>query len=266
MGNQAQVLVQEVGASCPNCLGAGSLAQQRRVDQLSVEVDEARQENQRLNKHSHKLRAALEAGRHRQHTPHGRGYEPPTPAANSTPSRRIEEELLQLRRTHLELKRENALLKQGGFGPAKGQRHERRVSLQHFHQLRRQLEELQRAHDAAASHTERLRSQSRSGSPTNVLSPSGAYGTGGQRPLGLGSASGLGGSVATSGLATPVNGEFSSPFDSSFNRGCDSSFNGKEEQQSPNPAEADLRRRMQAVQAENERLRRQVRMLASKSA
>jgi len=285
MGNQVlnQAVVRkccerigEVSADCSDCAGLGPAGRQRRVDQLIAEVDEARQENQRLNKQSHKLRAALASAQQQQQAPSHAGvvYEQRLGlgALQANSGAPIEQELIQLRRHHSELKRENALLKQGDSGFLfAARRDEKRVNLQQYSQLRRQLEELQRAHDAAAAQTERLRRQSATISPVHsptVLSPSGGFGVGGSGRGGLGLGSGPG-SYANSGRATPVNGDFHSPFnglDGSFARTGDSSFNTGREGATAEPAEADLRRRMQAVHAENDRLRRQVRMLASKNA
>lgn len=247
MGNQAVRKcvdrMGEVSASCPDCTGgAGVMVQRRRVEQMTVEVDEARQENQRLNKQTHKLRAALEEARSKSGA--GKRLTRPETGADASldsmqANRAMHDELLQLKRVLWDMQRENALLKQGSaagvHGPSKDG--ERRVSFSQYQQLRRQLDELQRAYDAAASQTERMKRQSRMGSQQQTPSPSH------NGSVRLGS---LNGSCATSGVATPVDAGSCSLWSSN------------------DPHEGEIRRRVQAVQAENERLRRQIRMLASK--
>jgi len=256
--------------NCPgDCLGADLAAQRRRVEQLIVEVDEARQENQRLNKQTSRLRVAIDEvypepvpgpGRDRSSTHH---------AAPGQPSRRVQENLLHLKRTLWELQRENALLKQGAAEEAHlgiGQGHDKKISLAQYQVLQRQLEELQHAYDSAAGQTERMRlRQQQSPSPVPTGNSQGGY-----APSLLSGPSGCGhryegsvgrlssaGSFATSGMATPVE------------SGCHLSSLGLaayswKRDAGETALDGEMLRKMQAMQAENEQLRRKVRMLAAK--
>lgn len=253
---------------CPDCPGSDLAAQRRRVEQLSVEVDEARQENQRLNKQTNRLRVALQDARSVSSKALAgdefgwavdrgqRASGHPVGAAN--PADAVQDEVLRLQHTLWELQRENTLLKQGPGGDessAFGQVG-KGVTAAQYRQLQSQLEDLQRAHDGAAMQTEKMRLQqmyNQTPSPVNGdrltrLTPP-AVGTAPGRLGRLGSAAG---SRGTSGVTTPADG------------GC--RFEGiAGPMGSTSPlSEDEMLRKLQTIQAENEQLRRKVRMLASR--
>mmetsp|Transcript_131777 Transcript_131777/g.421651 ORF Transcript_131777/g.421651 Transcript_131777/m.421651 type:complete len:277 (-) Transcript_131777:41-871(-) len=262
--------LQEVSVQWPDCTGADLVAQRRRVEQLIVEVDEARQENQRLNKQTNRLRVALQGAQPCPDAVYKNNNHASSHAQQSSgPSSRVQEELLLLKRTLWELQRENSSLKQGSFEDEHQNmgRMDRRVSLAQYQQLQRHLDDLQRAYDSAAIHTEKMRlrhlhqqtpspvpsGNSQLGYTPPSVGYSGGHGGGSVR------LSSVAGSCATSGVATPVD------------AGC--GFGGSALLK-PNPwgpdgggnplLEEELLRKMQATQAENDQLRRKVRILASK--
>lgn len=282
----------EVSTACPN--PALTVAHRKRVEELILEVDEARQENQRLNKQTHKLRLAIQDANPLaapDQDPYASNYGVGNVAAKEREERLLNEEVLQLKRTLWDLQRENSMLKQqqpqgGGAGLAGPSR----VSMRQYQQLKTQLDELQQAYDKAAAVTDRMMRQQAQAAgavpssssmpytpqtsspgpspPRYSTAPGSRYGGGGGGsgdPYLRGGRMSHATSRATSGAVTPVTG-LSTPVGTNPRHcGLSSAFMGGSPSQieQGSEAEADFRRKLQAMQTENEKLRRKVRMLAA---
>eukprot|EP00929_Paragymnodinium_shiwhaense_P106786 TRINITY_DN7247_c0_g1_i1.p1 TRINITY_DN7247_c0_g1~~TRINITY_DN7247_c0_g1_i1.p1 ORF type:complete len:216 (-),score=53.00 TRINITY_DN7247_c0_g1_i1:210-857(-) len=203
--------IDDLTATCPGCSGPdfdGELGgQRRRLMELVSQVDEARQENQRLSRQAHRQRLAVQDMK-------------PDAAALAAQDRgnfragqadqAVHEELLQCKRVLWDLQRENAQLKESSSRVATpGLRPGGDMEVQ---ALKRQVEELQRAYENSLREAQRLQQQ-------RSLTNSGSM-------------------YAGSGRQTPS---------------TTAGFSSDDE----------VRRRVQAMQAENEQLKKKVRMLAS---
>lgn len=212
------------------------------VVELAVEVDEARTENQRPAHDAYRLRARLQ-----DKSPAGYANfvkEQSSSSQGGWADKALQEELLQQKRILLELQRENQELKemspsmQSAAGGRGGPKQSGGVSLADYQSLQRQVEELQRLFDQGAQQVAQLKQQQmqqqgRPG-PLGYASPLANSVSSVSPFLGRG-----GGSRGGSGYATP------------------STTAGSYQQ------EEELRRKVQTMQAENEQLKRKVRMLAA---
>jgi len=239
-----------------DCVGVGGAYGNRtRLEQLLAEVGEARQENQWLNKQTIRLRGQLDdVQRVRASAWDPRAWLDKVP---SQASRAAPDELLQLKRQLGELQQENAALKRGGAAAgrgggaagrgigAAGDRDSRavaeggRVPAEEYQALQRQLDELARARDAAAAQNQELRRRQ-----LVVATPSPPH-------------SGVG--LLSQSPQTPARpgDRYASPA-TLAGTATSAGFGGSAAGAEP----ADMARRLQALHAENEVLRRKVRMLA----
>jgi len=185
---------------------SGPSAQRKQVEELILEVDEARQENQRLNRHVQKMRYAA------QDNP-GAGYQG---------DYAMNEDAMHLKRLLSDLQRENNSLRGGSEAGSYGGGS---VSREQYQTLQQQVQEMQRA-------LQQNQAGNLPSSGSHLLYSS-------QMPSRYGH----------SGLATPLSGTTTPQ--QMWGAGPTS------------PEDEEARRRMMAMQQENEALRRKVRMLAS---
>lgn len=272
----------QLGADCSSCVAS---AQRRRLEELILEVEDARQENRNLTRNASRLRNAINdlASDGQQGQALGGDYDCRQRLARAAPQadRALGDEkaMLQLKRALKELQTENTMLKQtqahssgtgrgaagrgvggrgaggrgaGGRGASSGGA----VPLSAYEALRVEVEELQRAHEAAQA--DRLQQQAVSGlqsrdgqllassympaAPPGRYPGSSAYGS--TRVSGSAYASTRTSGAGTPGLPTPSGGG-----------GCYSDAGAVDS--------GEVRRQVQAMQLENEQLRRKVRMLAA---
>lgn len=198
--------IDELTASCPGCDGPESEVylgpHRQRFTDLMDEVEQARQENQRLSRQAHRQKVAMQDMR-------GGNDGHPSVGRSQQADQALNEELLRLKRVLWDLQRDNANLKEsssraatpGGHGGGEVQA------------LMRQVDELQRAYDSSVRDAEMLKQQQRS-----MMNSGSMYGG--------------------SGRQTPS---------------TTAGFSSDDE----------VRRRVQAMQAENDQLKKKVRMLAS---
>lgn len=215
----------DVAIKCPGCSADQELPRRRKVEELSEEVDFARQENERLQEEALKLK--LQSGYQSVGVRGGHG------GYVTQADKHLTEELLALKRTLWDLQRENESLKEqrddavgfsadwGTQAPPNGE----------IDALRRRVQEMQRVHDQAVRQMETLKQQHAAGGlrhfpPSGVRSQDSMY---------------RGASPSVSGHG--------------FMPGADGAVSPQEE--------AEMRRKVQALMSENEQLRRKVRMLAA---
>mmetsp|Transcript_42258 Transcript_42258/g.94595 ORF Transcript_42258/g.94595 Transcript_42258/m.94595 type:complete len:232 (+) Transcript_42258:53-748(+) len=198
--------------ACCETLSQAGTAQQRAED-LSLEVYEARQENQRLNRQLQRMRHALKEGEDVEVKP------PPE-------DDRLNDKAQQLNRMLKQLQSENANLRRSG--PKAPEHRGQSVSLSQYQTLQQQVKDLQR----------QVIHQQAGYVPASGSLPS-SYTRGGSR--------------LASGRETPMSGLASPQRWSQMPSGAPSDVSSVE----------DFRRRMYAMQQENDMLKKKVRMLAS---
>jgi len=142
-----RVCTQTVSEACPGCPGPGTGLQyhQQRMQDMMLEVEEARRENQRLSRSAHTLRLSMQDGILEAPVPAPDGnYRPPQEQG-------MQQELLQLKRHLWDLQRENGQLKANpaspgnvGGGPAGGNVPVgRAVSFSAYSSLQQQVNQLE---------------------------------------------------------------------------------------------------------------------------
>lgn len=198
----------------------------KRVEELILEVDDARQENQRLNRNVQKMRHVIKAG------PEG---------SSGLQGELMNEDAQQLKRLLRDLQHENNQLRihEQGSG-ARLQNAGRTVSFTEYQTLQQQVVEMQRALKQGSNQAGMLPSGGSHILYSSQMPPPPKYG-----------------SRHTSGRQSPMSGT-STPAGS---YGTSSSqFYG----QGSSASDADeIRRQVMAAQQENDMLRNKVRMLAS---
>lgn len=279
------------------CSSCSAAAQRRRLEELILEVEDARQENRSLTLQANRLRSALkDVAPDAVLGPQGPAFEgdydaPQRRAGAASQAERglgDEREMLHLKRMLKELQSENTMLKQtqahsSGAGSrsadSRGAGCVGTVPLSAYEALRAEVEQLQRAHEAAAAQNDRLRHQAASGlqsrdshvfhssglhsrdshlldssmmpaAPPGRYPGSSAYGS--TRTNGSAYAS-----TRTSGAGTPI------PLAGGGGSRCGARYGDGSYSDAGAVDDAEVRRKLQAMQLENEQLRRKVRMLAS---
>lgn len=201
----------------------------RRLEDLLVEVDEARKENQRLNRQVLEMRRELKAPH--DDAPRTRRSERLEPRRRESKVFGKETDTQQLQHLLSELQRENEQLR---AGPQVQRGH---VSLSQYQQLQQQVHDLQRATNQPNQFAGAPRSV-----PSNYSYRGSRFASGRETPM-----SGVSSPQRHWGLASH---QYSAP---PSETGTQTSAMGAE----------DFRRRLSAMQRENEILRNKVRMLAS---
>jgi hypothetical protein len=214
----------EMNNICPSS-ASSSYGHRKRVEELITEVDDARQENQRLNKKSQHMRLALKDGRSDGRLP----QEDP-----------LSEEALQLKRVLGELQRENNLLRQSSSESGRPGT----VSISQYQALQTQVQDLQRALNRQQGPGMQPSGGSNGFFPSHMPPPP-RYDRGSRNTSGYG--------TPMTGTSTPQ-GTWSHGGFMGGGSSLDFGLTTEEEE---------MRRRVMAMQAENEKLRRKVRMLAS---
>eukprot|EP00439_Symbiodinium_sp_Y106_P006635 s1546_g1.t1 len=203
--------------ACCETITQAQTAQIQRVEDLSMEVYEARQENQRLNRQLQRMRMSLKEGE---------GFtERPTEGMHPHQGDRLNENAQQLNYMLKQLQSENAQLRRSGPKAPEGRGPS--VSATQYRNLQMQVKDLQRQMGQQGM------------LPPNSGSLSSSYNRGGSRLV--------------SGRETPMSGFASPQRWSQMPSGAPSEVGSVE----------DFRRRMSAMQQENEMLRKKVRLLAS---
>lgn len=214
-------------ALCPSSSSSG-VSTRKRVEELILEVDDARQENQRLNRNVQKMRHAGKAG--------PEGY-------SGLQDELMNEDAQQLKRLLKDLQHENNQLKisEQGVHAARLQNAGRTVSFTQYQNLQQQVQEMKRAMKQSTNQAGMLPSGGSHLLYSSQMPPPPRYGSrhtsGRQSPL--------------SGAVTPAE---------SYGTGS-SNFYGQTGSSVHDPEE--IRRQVIAAQQENDMLRNKVRMLAS---
>jgi len=292
---------QEMARRRDAALGEASPAQRQRIEELTTDVKEARQENERLGNQISKLRVQLQVLTEPDPFKRPDAIEEGVPAASEQV---MDEDMHQLRRVLWDLQQENKLLKDENARtpePTKGAKDESGksgggVSMAEYRSLQQQILDLRKAYESAVAQTERLRARkaSKDGSPNYRRAPwspssllagrsSSMDGDGGMsvegspqlhgrrhRSRGGSMNSDFTGSVARSrggsidsnySLDDDMGGRLSM-YGSMPNSGTSTPTGGSHG--SPLSAQGgDIRKKLQSIQAENDKLKQKIRMLAS---
>lgn len=324
MARRRDTAISEMRNSLSSGGSSASPAQRQRIEDLTTDVHEARQENERLSQQSSKLRVQLQVLTDPDPFKRVDSIEEGVPAA---PEQLVNEDMLELRRVLWDLQQENKALKDENARtpeategtkddhrqrPVEGTKQESgksggSINMAEYRSLQHQVLDLRKAYESAVAQTERLRARkaSREGSPSYgarraAWSPSALVGRsssmdddGGlsvegspqphgrlQRPRGGSMNSDFTGSVARS-RGGSIDSDFAGPTRLSHADSVDEDYGGRLSM--PNsgtstPAvggsrgshgsplsvgEGDIRKKLQALQAENDKLKQKIRMLAS---
>lgn len=215
-------------AICP--ASSSSTSVRKRVEDLILEVDDARQENQRLNRNVQKMRHVMKAG--------PEGYSDPRMQGEL-----MNEDAQQLKRLLRDLQHENNQLRihEQGSG-ARLQNAGRNVSFTEYQNLQQQVQEMQRALKQAGNQAGMLPSGGSHILYSSQMPPPPKYGHGSRHTSGRQS--------PMSGTSTPA-GSYGTSSSQFYGQG--SSVSDADE----------IKRQVMAAQQENDMLRNKVRMLAS---